>query len=240
MNLCIDIGNTALKFGIFEGNTLQQQGTSYEALKDAVVSHVKVAIVSTVVSEHPVMNWLSDKAIPFLILSNSFTLPFSNVYTTPETLGADRIAAVAGAKKRFPNQNSLVITAGSCITYNIINAKGVFLGGAISPGVRMRFEALQHFTAKLPLVNMDPKADVQWIGNDTKTSIETGVYRAVLNEIEGFIRQFEADFENLNILICGGDAPFLVSHLKNNIFATPSLILEGLNYILQLNANKLS
>jgi type III pantothenate kinase len=240
VNLCIDIGNTALKFGIFEGNTLQQQGTSYEALKDAVVSHVKVAIVSTVVSEHPVMNWLSDKAIPFLILSNSFTLPFSNVYTTPETLGADRIAAVAGAKKRFPNQNSLVITAGSCITYNIINAKGVFLGGAISPGVRMRFEALQHFTAKLPLVNMDPKADVQWIGNDTKTSIETGVYRAVLNEIEGFIRQFEADFENLNILICGGDAPFLVSHLKNNIFATPSLILEGLNYILQLNANKLS
>ena len=240
MNLCIDIGNTALKFGIFEGDTLQQQGTSFEALKDAVVSHVKVAIVSSVVLEHPVMNWLCDNAIPFLTLSNSLTLPFSIAYTTPDTLGVDRIAAAAGAMNRFPNQNSLVITAGSCITYNVIDAKGVFLGGAISPGVRMRFEALHHFTAKLPLVNIDPKADVQWIGSDTKTSIETGVYRAVLNELEGFIRQFDADFENLNILICGGDAPFLVSHLKNNIFATPSLILEGLNYILQLNANKLS
>jgi len=104
VNLCIDIGNTALKFGIFEGDTLQQQGTSFEALKDAVVSHVKVAIVSSVVLEHPVMNWLCDNAIPFLTLSNSLTLPFSIAYTTPDTLGVDRIAAAAGAMNRFPTK----------------------------------------------------------------------------------------------------------------------------------------
>lgn len=240
MNLCIDIGNTALKFGIFEGNTLHQHGRSFEALAVANVEQVSFAIVSSVVLEHPVVDWLTINAIPFLTLSDSLTLPFTMAYTTPETLGTDRIAAIAGAVQRFPFQNSLVIAAGSCITYNAIDAKGMFLGGAISPGIRMRFEALHHFTAKLPLVDVKPMAEVQWIGKDTQTAIETGVYRAVLNEVEGFIRQFEADFENLNILICGGDAPFLVSHLKNNIFATPSLILEGLNYILQLNANKLS
>ncbi len=240
MNLCIDIGNTALKFGVFDGNTLVVQGRSFEELQSLAISTINFAILSTVVLEHPVVDWLKGNEVKCITLSSTLSLPYRIDYKTPETLGSDRIAAVAGAVSKFPHKNCLVITAGSCITYNLVNAYGVFLGGAIAPGLRMRFEALHHFTAKLPLVNMEQNTEVQWIGQDTKTSIETGVYRATLNEVEGFIRQFEADFENLNILICGGDAPFLVSHLKNNIFATPSLILEGLNYILQLNANKLS
>ena len=240
MNLCIDIGNTALKFAVFDGNTVVVQGRSFEELQSLAISTINFAILSTVVLEHPVVDWLKGNEVKCLTLSSTLSLPYRIDYKTPETLGTDRIAAVAGAVSKFPHKNCLVITAGSCITYNLVNACGVFLGGAIAPGLRMRFEALHHFTAKLPLVNMEQNTEVQWIGHDTKTSIETGVYRAALNEVEGFIRQFEADFENLNILICGGDAPFLVSHLKNNIFATPSLILEGLNYILQLNANKLS
>ncbi len=240
MNLCIDIGNTALKFGLFNENELLQQGKSLEELKVIDVSKVKAAILSSVVPQHPVIEWLNSNAIASITLSHSLLLPFSIAYTTPETLGSDRIAAVAGAMKRFPKKCCLVITAGSCITYNLVNDNAMFLGGAISPGINMRFKALHQFTAQLPFVAIEQKAELPWIGHNTQSSIETGVYRAVLNEIEGFIRQFDADFENLNILICGGDAPFLVSHLKNNIFATPSLILEGLNYILQLNANKLS
>jgi type III pantothenate kinase len=240
VNLCIDIGNTAIKYGVFDQDQLVEHGHSMESLRKVDAGKITKAILSSVANSEIVLAWLNEQQIDFQPLSAVEHMPFTSVYTTPETLGSDRKAAVAGALKKFPSQNSLVITAGSCLTYNLVNRKNEFLGGAISPGINMRLKALHQFTAQLPIVAIQAAPAVQWIGGNTVESIQVGVYRAVLNEIEGFIGQFQADFENLNILICGGDAPFLVSHLKNNIFAHPSLILEGLNYILQLNANKLS
>jgi type III pantothenate kinase len=173
------------------------------------------------------------RAGKFIPLSFQTPVPFTNRYKSPVTLGKDRIAAVAGAVSQFPGRNVLVIDAGTCITYDFINDRGEYFGGAISPGIRMRFKAMNTFTGKLPLI--EPEEFDGFIGTTTGESMQSGVYNGISAEINGFITQYMDNFDDLVVIITGGDHQFLHNKLKISIFAAPDLVLLGLNEIFDYN-----
>ena len=137
----------------------------------------------------------------------------------------------------FPKKNTLVIDAGTCITYDFIDAKGNYLGGGISPGIRMRLQAMNEFTAKLPLVKQ--KNSKKFIGNDTESSLRVGGQIGTVMEIRGFIRAYETTFGKINIILTGGDSKALAKHFENHIFVNNNLVLRGLNKILNYNVQLL-
>jgi type III pantothenate kinase len=172
----------------------------------------------------------------------SFTLhpalpvPIVNLYATPATLGVDRLAGICGARQLFPFENCLVIDAGTCITYDFLDRDGKYHGGAISPGLQMRFKAVNTFTARLPLVSAIPEPPL--IGNSTESCIQSGIIHGVISELDGIISQYQAKFPDLRVILCGGDTRFFENKLKASIFASPELVLVGLNSILIYNVDR--
>lgn len=241
MNLVIDRGNTQVKFGIFDqcqllhfdhSNFLDKQ--TINKLRDSF--DIKQIIVSSVVKElhqELIDNLLAFEA-PILELDTDTPLPFTWFYKTKSSIGKDRLAAVAGAMELYPKNNLLVFDAGTAITYELINKQHQFLGGNISPGMQMRFKALNHFTSKLPLLNKNEEANI--IGESTNEAIQAGVQNGVIFEIEGVINHLSSQHKNLKTIITGGDAEFFARKLKNPIFVHPNLVLIGLNRILEYNA----
>jgi type III pantothenate kinase len=239
MNLAIDIGNTRTKIGIFNQSNMSTVMTfenSKEISIAEIVSRFEIekAIISSTI-EIPLYILDALKELPqHLILDADTKLPFQNKYSTKDTLGKDRLALIAAAQAQFPNQNNLVIGCGTCITFNFITEKNEFLGGSIHPGLKMRFKAMHTFTGKLPLVELENKAEL--IGNDTKSNLLAGGIYGVSKEIDGMISDYLVKFPQMNVIITGGDADLLVSTLKNKIFAFPNFTLIGLNHILNYNA----
>ncbi len=162
-------------------------------------------------------------------------LPINNKYSSKQTLGRDRIAAVVGASKIFPGRNILVIDAGTCITYDFINNKNEYLGGAISPGLRMRFKALNKFTGRLPAVEHRGTEIPDLIGDTTEGSILSGVINGLSGEINGFINSYKSNNNRLETIITGGDHKYFDKLLKYKTFAAPFLVLDGLKGILDFN-----
>ena len=158
------------------------------------------------------------------------------MYETPETLGVDRIALVSGAVKKFPNKNILIIDAGTCITFDFVNDKTVYFGGAISPGIEMRYKSLHAFTSKLPI--LEKNYPQNFIGKNTIESINSGIVNGVTQEIKGVINQYKKKYTDLTVVLTGGDINFLAKQLKSSIFAHQNFLLEGLNEILIFNKNK--
>jgi type III pantothenate kinase len=241
MQLAIDIGNTDLKFALFETVNKQFFGKGLEELKKSIVANnVSSAIISDVTQSSQVIELLKNQNIPVQTLSSATPLPIKNAYQSPETLGTDRIAVAVAAAQHFPHQDVLIICAGSCITYNFVSKESEYLGGGISPGISMRFKALKAFTAKLPLIEHEDELSkikvCELVGNNTASSILSGVLNGVLHEVQGTIEQYNSRYGNLPVLITGGNADFFVSKLKNEIFAHPDLVLEGLNSILLYHA----
>ncbi len=130
----------------------------------------------------------------------------------------------------------MIIDAGTCITYDFITSENVYLGGAISPGIRLRYQSLNNLTENLPL--LEKKAPKNLIGNSSKESIHSGVINGVLMEIDGAIQEYNKKNKDLTVILTGGDANFLSKRLKSSIFANSNFLLEGLNFILELNSNK--
>jgi len=234
MNLIIDFGNTRTKAAIFSENKLiiKEDNADIALIKQLKSTHQPdhTIISSVSISEEEVRSHFGEEAI---VLNHQLPLPFSLLYKTPETLGLDRIAAVAGAKFLQPDKNCLVIDAGTCITYDLLDEKGVHHGGGISPGIKMRFKALNTFTANLPLVEHSENTSL--VGQTTKESIESGVIYGIIGEINEIIRMYNHKFADLQIIMCGGDSKFFEKKLKANIFASPELVLTGLNRILLYN-----
>lgn len=171
----------------------------------------------------------NDVVVHFI--SNDDSFPFVNKYATPKTLGIDRMVLATGATLQFPNQNRLVIDVGTCVTYDFIDADDNYLGGAISPGLRLRYEALHNFTSKLPLLQSE--SPVGFIGDSTLESIHSGVVNGLVYEIDGFIDEYKALSINFIIILTGGDTVFLAKRLKNTIFANSNFLLESLNQTFQ-------
>jgi len=243
MKLVIDIGNTFSKLAVFENREIVLLETTENLLPSHLHDLLKKfpeihsSIISGVKDYDDDINSILKSKTRLLLLDHKTKLPFSVFYKTPETLGEDRIAAVAGAMELFPGKNVLVIDAGTCITYDILTSRNEFAGGAISPGIMMRFKSLNTFTGNLPLIQPEYEKDIDVVGDSTKSSILSGVQKAVLAEVEGMIEDYKNRFPGLKIIITGGDYKYFDRSLKNNIFAAPNLVLTGLNKILNFNEN---
>ncbi len=238
MILAIDVGNTRIKAAVFETNTLlehfvfesksTQKKIENILKKYPKLSHLVVASVGNLQNE-AFLSFQTQVSVHIITHNDAF--PFLNGYATPQTLGIDRMVLAAGATLQYPNQNRLVIDAGTCVTYDFISQDDVYLGGAISPGLRLRYQALNDYTAKLPLLSSEYPD--YFIGNSTTNSIHSGVVNGLTHEIDGFIEQYRERFLNFIIILTGGDADFLAKRLKNTIFANSNFLLESLNQTIQ-------
>jgi type III pantothenate kinase len=238
LNLVVDIGNSSLKVAIFDKKlmtskfiyTNQSLNIFSDLFKNNVIDNCLISNVSTI--DKNILDFLKINSNLFSI-NESINLPFINLYKTKNTLGHDRIALVSAAAIDFPDQNTLIIDTGTCITYDFKNSENEYLGGGISPGIQMRFKSLNSQTSKLPLstINLDYKL----IGDDTNSSINSGVVHGVISEINGIINQYQERFKNIKIILTGGDSNFLLKKIKNTIFADQNFLLKGLNYLLEDN-----
>lgn len=238
LNLCVDIGNTTAKAGIFENGLMLEER---QQLSDrAIIRLVKdlkpgAAIIASVRKGVKKVIQEVESHTRTLVLKHDLHLPFVNSYGTPETLGVDRIAAVAGALQLFPGNTCLIIDAGTCITYDLVDSRGLYHGGGISPGVEMRLKAMHKFTSKLPLVM--PSGNQELIGKTTRECMLSGAVIGTEAEVQGIIDRYTQYFPELSIIFCGGGARFFESKIKGHIFAVPNLVLIGLNQILTMNVN---
>jgi len=236
MNLIIDEGNTRIKLAVFNKDHLVEiQLSTIESCEEKLNEMLlKYRFHSLIISS------VTDKILRFVdhlsisnkfVLSNTTPVPFKNLYNTPKTLGVDRIALTTAACVKYPKQNTLIIDAGTCVTYDFINNEGAYLGGAIAPGLAMRYKSMHVFTQKLPL--LEPKAQsVFFLGTTTEESIHSGVLNGMAFEIDGMIKSYQQKYGYINVILTGGDADFLCKQLKNSIFVNPNFLLEGLNEVL--------
>lgn len=243
MNLIIDIGNTLAKLVAFDGDTpieeIRTPNTTLEALPAFLRKYsFERGIMGSVFDLTAEVEHLLDTLpFPMLRLNAETPIPIRNRYRTPHTLGSDRLAAAIGAHVQYPNRNILVIDAGTCITYEFVDAEGNYWGGNIAPGIQMRLKALHAYTARLPLV--EHEGDTPDFGYDTDTAIRSGVVQGIRFEIEGYIRHFRQKYPHLLVFLTGGDKLNFDSQIKNIIFADKFIVPRGLNRILAFNNDKL-
>ena len=238
MVLTIDIGNTRIKGAVFEGDTALEYFvfTSIElniAIKNILTSYPKIThlVVASVGKVEKNAFLVFQNKIKLHFVTHQDVFPFVNKYETPFTLGIDRMVLASGASLKYPGQNRLVIDAGTCVTYDFIDSDNNYLGGAISPGMRLRYESLHNFTSKLPLLSAESPAGS--IGKSTSQSIHSGVVNGLVYEIDGFIDEYKKLSPNFIIILTGGDTEFLAKRLKNTIFANSNFLLESLNQTFQ-------
>ncbi len=237
MNLAIDIGNSSVKTAFFKGNAISKaavhQSFSLSTLKALTAKKENIEnVILCAVKDYPA-EWKTylNKNFKFIELDEKTPLPIKNDYLSPSTLGKDRLASAVGANFIYPGKNVLSITAGTCIIYDLVDNKGIYKGGAISPGLYMRFKSLHTFTGRLPLIEPDTKFK-NLVGRTTEQSIRVGVQQGMTAEIEGMIKAYTSKYSNLQVIISGGSMPWLKISLSAKINPQPFLALKGLNVIL--------
>lgn len=243
-NLVIDIGNTLTKVAVFRQNELLQAeyypSANATVLLELIEKYkINRGIISSVKKETEDWRDVIKNHISLVNFNRDMVIDIHNRYKTPETLGLDRLAAVIGAHKLYQGENNLVIDAGTCITYDWIDADGNYFGGSISPGLNMRYKALNYYTGALPLVKADDEFEESY-GSDTTGAILSGVQNGIKYELTGFIQSYYDNAREMNIILTGGDSIFFDTLLKNSIFAPyvknePYLVLKGLNAVIQNN-----
>ncbi len=240
MNLCVDIGNTTIKTAVFSGPSLicknQWTNLDNDEIRQLATNHplIKYVILCSVKQENKTLAEKLKKQFGHLLVFDENTpVPLTSLYETGNTLGKDRLAAVAGANNNYPGRSVLVIDAGTAITFDMVDEFSRYLGGNISPGLSMRFRALHDFTGKLPLV--EPKPEVPFLARKTEDAIAAGVQNGIVFEMESYISRCKEQFRDLIIIFTGGDSKHFDKKLKSTIFADPDLVLTGLNRILTYN-----
>lgn len=238
MNLAIDIGNTRVKAGLFSGKELIKLN-HYESLQKLIndssfIKQSQKVIIGSVVEGLEQEIERLKSLVPVEIFTTNTRIPITNLYQSASTLGSDRLLASIAANNLYSNADVLVIDAGTCIKYNFCNQRNEYLGGAISPGILMRFKSLNLYTSKLPLLDPDFTYS-ELIGTNTQNSIQSGVLNGVLAEINDIIFQYKKKYPYLICVMTGGDSEYLSKRLKNSIFVHQNLVLKGLNDILIFN-----
>ncbi|WP_430613922.1 type III pantothenate kinase [Flavobacterium sp. JP2137] len=238
MLLAVDIGNTRTKVALFENNRIVEIAVlerenfleNFKKILKKSRTAPKIILSSVGKLEKEALSWLQQHT-DLLEIDAQTPFPFINDYATPLTLGIDRLVLAAGATLQYPKQNRLIIDAGTCVTYDFISKTDHYLGGAISPGIALRYKSLNDYTDKLPLLQLQEPQDL--IGNSTAESIHSGVIHGLRCEIDQLIDSYQSRFQDLTIILTGGDAVFLAKRLKNPIFAHSNFLLESLNSLHQ-------
>ena len=243
--LALDIGNTAVKAGCFDGSTLCEMvaGLTASQVRDLVrhwqPQHVIIASVAeaAVLRAEELLALVPGEILTFAPTTTA--IPLGNAYATPHTLGADRLAAAVGGATLRPGKATLIVDAGTALKCDLVTADGTYHGGSISPGLRMRLRALHVFTGRLPLLELPPvDATIPLTGDSTTGSLLSGVVNGAVAEINGFIAQYQQQYPGLGVVLTGGDAAFLAARLPPCIFVVPELVLLGLNRILAYHVDK--
>jgi type III pantothenate kinase len=240
LNFIIDIGTSLVKTAVFHDQEILFRETTPD-ISDEYVSlimqdfpQLRYSILSSVRKKNTsLLKYLQDTFEHFIELTADTPIPLKNLYRSPATLGYDRLAAAVGANTIFPGSNVLVIDIGSAITIDFVNHMNEYTGGNISPGMSVRYKALNKYTANLPL--KEPCEDFELFGSDTDSAIINGVQNGILFELAGYINRLNETIKDLKVMITGGDADFFVKKLKNPIFVDLNLTLKGLNKILEFN-----
>ncbi|MBS4044078.1 MAG: type III pantothenate kinase [Chitinophagaceae bacterium] len=237
-SLCLDFGNTRQKCAIFQNDVLVEtfvfSDKVLEELQQLIqIHHPQFSILSSVIlHDKEIENLLSENS-QFHLLNFQSNLPITTPVGKPETIGADRLALCSAAADLFNEHHKLVIGLGSCITFNFINKFNEFLGGSISPGMYMRFKAMNDYTALLPIIQ--PEHQFPLVGYDTKTNLLSGVLFGLSKEIDGIVDLYKEKYNNIKVVLTGGDAEFFSQHLKNEILYEPDLLFKGLLAISKRN-----
>jgi len=240
--LILDFGNTLKKLALFDNDRLilfeYHPNLSLRDLEIFLHSHPgvgEVILASVIHHDKEIEDFLREK-VHFISLNSQTPLPVTNLYQSKETQGYDRLAAAVAGHSMFPDDDVLVICAGTALTFDLINRRGEYLGGSISPGMEMRFKALNTFTGKLPLLSWQEPGNLT--GNDTRTSILSGVIHGITAEMEGLSRQYQSKYPGIKIILSGGDMNYFVKRLKISIFALPNIVIHGLQQILTFNVHQ--
>ena len=243
MNLIIDLGNTRIKYFVFNNENeidstnlnlndwkieLNKLLDNYPSISRCIISDVNGCIT------REIENFLSP--LPYIYCSSELKLPFKSRYKPFNQLGSDRIALITSSVIEYPKENILIIDLGTCITYDILTSNAIHLGGSISPGYLMRYKALNKFSGKLPL--LEPEMVYNVIGENTEQAIHSGVTYGIISEIKETINFYKKEFKFLKVILSGGDAQKLSKTLKNTIFANKNFLAKGLNFILSTNITK--
>jgi type III pantothenate kinase len=243
--ICVDWGNSLVKVAVFneENKIVEKKQCNPDDANECVINIVHaykpggVILCSVSKQSDELEKLLKPVVDKFLHLDNDTHLPIMNAYSSPETLGADRLALAVGAWAAFPNCNVLAISLGTCITYNMVLKNRPFRGGAISPGLQMRLDAMHQLTDKLPEVSLD--GELLLLGYDTSTCMRSGAVFGMTAEIDGMLESFSSQYPDFNAVLTGGDAPYFANKIKSKIFADPDLLMKGLNLILKHNVPQL-
>lgn len=247
MNLCIDQGNSRTKVALVdEGKIvkffLYKTFLSSDVERLFSLYPITDSIISSVINIEPsIVNTLHRLSRHFVLFDHQTPVPITNGYDTPETLGQDRLAAAVGAKALCPDENLLIIDAGSAITYDYVSSEGVYMGGNIAPGVKMRFTMLQRMTKKLPLVEAAEGELIPLFGKNTRDAIAAGVLRGVAYEVKGYMRTLSGKVPHYVTYMTGGNAPMILSSVRpsrteeRHLRHEKHLVLIGLNEILEYN-----
>lgn len=242
MNLIIDLGNTRIKYFVFNNNNeidstnlnlddweieLNKLLDKYPSISRCIISDVNGSIT------REIENFLSP--LPYIYCSSELKLPFESRYKPFNQLGSDRIALITSSVIEYPKENILIVDLGTCITYDILTNNAIHLGGSISPGYLMRYKALNKFSGKLPL--LEPQMVFNAIGENTEQAIHSGVTNGVISEVKETVNYYKKEYKFLKIILSGGDAQKLSKTLKNTIFANENFLAKGLNFILSNNSN---
>ncbi len=243
MNLIVDIGNTRIKIAVFDNRNqmiFYTPVTPENFIKTVQNLEQKYKLTHAGISQvgkkpKGFDEFIKTRKIFSVYINSNIHLPFQLNYQTPHSLGADRLALVAGAVSKQPEHNTLIIDAGTCVTYDFIDKDNIYHGGAISPGLQLRYQSLNNYTAKLPLLT-PPENEILPVGNNTQNAIHSGVIFGLVHEIEGFIVKYNLKFKDLTVYLTGGDQKLLDRYIKNKIFVSSKfLLLEGINHLLNLN-----
>ncbi len=239
VHLALDVGNSRTKVALYQGNARAVRWATLNNGDTAALERwlagvrPQHAVVGSVAQDHPAMDRYLATLCPVLEVFGDTGSPLRSAYATSITLGADRLANAVGGSALFMGRPVLAVDAGTCITYDLVEANGTYRGGAITPGMHLRAKAMHAYSARLPLV--EPESQPPALGTDTRSSLVAGIHHGILGEVDGFIRNYAHDRPTLAVVLTGGDAPWIAAGLKNGIFAHPLLTLDGLHAILLHN-----
>ena len=240
MNLILDFGNSLTKYFFVNDDKILERGSFPSSKFDQNILDIKSKQDTEKLIYSSVINikrkQLSDVFNNTMIISlkdKDLKLPFTNQYKD-ETLGEDRVALVSAGLNLYPDKDLLIIDIGTCITYDLVSLNKEYIGGSISPGFNLRYSSLHDYTSNLPKLDVMPIESI--IGESTEEHIHAGVFNGVIGEINYSITRHKNDLPNLETIICGGGANFLLNKIKNVIFADQDFLAHGLNHILQINS----